>query len=150
MAAHSPRPVGVAILFFLGATSAEAAPVPTSSVTYEVEVRDRAPAGPADPTATRTELSAVRLERARRRGEEVGSLVDAVAGARVLDLGGPLAQRRLTLRGGSPAQAAVVVDGVVLRSPFAGGVDLGLFPAELLEGVTVHRGGQGATLGEGA
>ncbi|MBK6689704.1 MAG: TonB-dependent receptor [Deltaproteobacteria bacterium] len=140
----------MAILFFLGATSAEAAPVRTSSVTYQVEVRDRVTPGPQDPTATRTELSSARIARARRRGEEVGALVDAVAGARVLDLGGPLAQKRLTLRGGSPAQAAVMIDGVVLRSPFAGGIDLGLFPAELLEGVTVYRGGQGATFGEGA
>ena len=150
MAAHCPRPVGVAILFVLGATTAEAAPVSTSTATYVVEVRDRVAPGLADPTVTRTEVSSARLARARQRGEEVGTLVDGIAGARVLDLGGPLAQKRLTLRGGSPAQAAVVVDDVVLRSPFAGGIDLGLFPAELLEGVTVYRGGQGATLGEGA
>lgn len=150
MAAHCPRPVGVAILFVLGATTAEATPVSTSSASYVVEVRDRVAPGPADPTTTRTEVSSARLTRARRRGEEVGALVDAVAGARVLDLGGPLSQKRLTLRGGSPAQAAVVVDDVVLRSPFAGGIDLSLFPAELLDGVTVYRGGQGATLGEGA
>lgn len=158
MAARSPRPVGVAILCFVGAPSlALAGPqaitsstTVTSSPGYSVFVRAPRALAPVDPTATRTELDAARVRLAQQRGAELGAVVDAVAGARVLDLGGPLSRRLVTVRGGSAAQTGIVLDGITLRSPFAAGIDVGAVPLELLEGGAVVRGGQGATLGEGA
>lgn len=125
----------------------------TATVTADDEVVVTAPAAlpqTVDPSATVTRLSEARLERARARGEGLGRVLDQVAGARVLDFGGPGAQQQLTLRGGAPSQALVVVDGVPLRTPFARGFDVGLVHPELLDEVELVRGGQGATWGDGA
>ncbi|MCK6547772.1 TonB-dependent receptor, partial [Myxococcota bacterium] len=103
-----------------------------------------------DPSATKSTVSRERLERARARGEDLGSVADTVAGARVLDLGGPVADRRLTVRGGAPSQALVVVDGVRQSSPFATGLDLGAVSLESVEGLELVRGGAGALYGDGA
>jgi vitamin B12 transporter len=125
------------------ATATVAAPI-------EVEAGEAPLPATPDPTATVHAVPPERLARAQARGEGLGRLVDQVAGARVLDLGGPGGQQQVTLRGGAGAQALVVVDGVPLRLPFARGFDLGLLPAELLETVEVARGGQGAAWGDGA
>lgn len=123
----------------------------TSSATEEVLVE--APLElpqTVDPSATVHQVPAERLQQARRRGEDLARLVDEVAGVRVLDLGGPVSQKQLTLRGGAPTQALIIVDGVPLRTPFARGFDLGLVHPEILESVEVVRGGQGASWGDGA
>lgn len=104
----------------------------------------------ADPSATATIVEARRLESARRRGEDVGDIVDQVPGVRVLDLGGPVAPRAVTIRGGAPAQSALVVDGVVMRTPFATGLDPTLVHPEAIRHLEVVRGGLGSTYGDGA
>lgn len=103
-----------------------------------------------DPSSTKTTISRERLDRARARGEDLGRVADTVAGARVLELGGPVAERRLTVRGGAPSQALVVVDGVRQSSPFATGLDLGTLSLESIDAVEVVRGGAGALYGDGA
>ncbi|MEQ8273509.1 MAG: TonB-dependent receptor [Deltaproteobacteria bacterium] len=116
-----------------------------------VEVRDtRLLPRTDDPSATTTVVAKQRLEDARRRGEDVADLVDQVPGVRVLDLGGPVAPRLLTVRGGSPAQSTIVVDGVVLRNPFATGFDPTLVHPEAIDHLEVVRGGVGMTYGDGA
>ena len=130
------------------------AEVPTATVAeapvLEVVVRAVRPRHHPDPSAVVSRVSEARLERARARGEDLGGVLDAVPGARVLDQGGPVSTRRLTVRGGTPAQALLVVDGVALRAPFAGGFDLGLVHPESVARLELLRGGQGATFGEGA
>ncbi len=121
----------------------------TSTATEELVVTGM-PAVTGDPSASSSDLSAERLREARRRGEEIGELLDAVAGARALDFGGPVGERRLTIRGGAPAQLLTVVDGVVLGSSFATGVDLGILHPEAVGSMRVLRGGQGALYGDGA
>jgi vitamin B12 transporter len=138
-------------LFSLFALAERAARAQDADGIDEVEVsakreRPRVP----DPTASTTSIDAARLQRAKDRGEDVGQLADTVAGTRVIDLGGPVGDRRLTVRGGSPAEAAVIVDGVRIDSPFATGFDLGQLALEGLESVEMVRGGGGASLGDGA
>lgn len=95
-------------------------------------------------------LETATLTRARDLGQPLGDILDEVAGARVQDLGGPGAVRRLSLRGAAPSQTLLVLDGVPLRMPFATGFDLDLFPASSLDRVRVARSGLGAVLGAGA
>lgn len=115
-----------------------------------VEVRARPPSVLPDPTASRTVIDRARMERARREGAEASELVDAVAGARVFELGGPLAERRLSVRGGGFDETLVIVDGVPLSSPFATGLDVDLYGLDALESIELVKGGAGATLGDGA
>lgn len=119
-----------------------------TSTTHHVEVT--AARRRADPSQTVATVSEARLQRARLLGEDLGSVVDTLAGARVLDSGGALGERRLTVRGGSPGQGLVVLDGQPILLPFATGFDLALVPPEALGQVRLVRGGQGASLGEGA
>ena len=72
------------------------------------------------------------LGRARAEGTTLAELVDRLPGARVLDDGGPLQARRLTVRGGTPAQAQVVVDGLPLAAPFSTGLDVGILGTEAI------------------
>lgn len=103
-----------------------------------------------DQSATASEIPRARLIAARRRGESTGEIVDTVAGARVLDLGGPVGDRRATIRGGAPSQLLTIVDGVVLGSSFASGTDVGVVDPESIGSMRVLRGGQGALYGDGA
>lgn len=145
------------ISFFLSAVSAtpaaraQAGASTSSAAADEIVVsggrlRPLAP----DPTLATSRIEAERLERARSRGEDLGTLVDRVAGARVIDLGGPVAVHALTVRGGAPSQALLVIDDVPQLSPFATGNDVGRLALESLETVELVRGGAGAVLGDGA
>lgn len=123
----------------------------TSTAVEEVVVRGaREPVVQPDPSASTTKLGRERLERAAREGTDLPALIDAVAGARVFDLGGPVAEKKLSLRGGGFDEALVIVDGVVLGTPFANGIDFDLFGVDALESVQLVRGGAGATYGDGA
>jgi outer membrane receptor protein involved in Fe transport len=103
-----------------------------------------------DPSATTSRLDDAALVRARAEGTTLAELVDRLPGARVLDDGGPLQARRLTVRGGTPAQAQVVVDGLPLAAPFSTGLDVGILGTEAIARATLVRGGAGALLGDGA
>ncbi|MFO0729117.1 MAG: TonB-dependent receptor [Myxococcota bacterium] len=103
-----------------------------------------------DPTASSTERTRAELDASARRGEGLSSLLEGVPGATLTDEGGPVHARRLRLRGTSSAQTAVLLDGALLSSPFATGLDLGEFLIDDLDRVTVVRGVAGATAGDGA
>ncbi len=123
----------------------------TSTAVEEIEVRGARPLiVQPDPSASTAQLDRTRLERAAREGIELSTLLDAVAGARVFDLGGPVSEKKLSLRGGGFDETLIIVDGVVLSSPFANGLDLDLFGVDALESVELVRGGAGATFGDGA
>ncbi len=130
------------------ASPAHAQGVGTSTVA-PLTVTARAPAL-RDPTATRSRLDDAALDRARVEGASLADLVDRLPGARVLDDGGPLHAQRLTVRGGSAAQAQLVIDGLPLSTPFATGLDVGLLGPEAIARATLVRGGAGALLGDGA
>lgn len=127
-----------------GVASSTTAP---ASLAPAVSVRGRAL---LDPSATTSRLDEVALGRARAEGTTLAELVDRLPGARVLDDGGPLQARRLTVRGGTPAQAQVVVDGLPLAAPFSTGLDVGILGTEAIARATLVRGGAGALLGDGA
>lgn len=144
-------PGALTLLLALGLPDLAWAQTQTSSGADEVRVEApfELPKTP-DPSANVHHVPQARLQRARARGEDLSRVIDQVAGARVLDVGGPVGQTQLTLRGGAPTQALIIVDGIPLRTPFARGFDLGLIHPETLRSVELVRGGQGASWGDGA
>lgn len=56
----------------------------------------------------------------------------------------------LGMRGGSAAQTQVMWNGVPLRNPMIGLIDLSLIPAGLLDRAAIYYGGHGAAFGSGA
>ena len=147
-------PIFVSILVAVGGRVRSAgAETGTSTPAWAIDdVRVEAEPLPThpDPTASVRALDARRIRRADARIDGVAGLVDTVAGARVLDLGGPVHGKQLTVRGGSPSQVSLRVDGTDLSSPFATGLDLGWVAPEAIEAIEVARGGGGAALGDGA
>lgn len=55
-----------------------------------------------------------------------------------------------SIRGASPDQTLVLLDGIRLSPAAGGGLDLRTIPVELLEDVTILRGNEGARYGAGA
>jgi vitamin B12 transporter len=138
------------LLLPLAELSAPAAAVAADEIEVDVAAEREPKETHPDPTATTSGVAKERIERARDRGEALSELADTVAGARVLDLGGPVGARIFTVRGGAPDQALVIVDGVAARSPFSTGFDVGQLSLESIDSISLVRGGAGATLGEGA
>lgn len=125
------------------------APDPTSFPPVVVRAA-RAPSRIDDPSATVHALDARLFQRARAFGLGLSDVVERSPGVRLLDLGGPLHDRRLSIRGGSPAQSLILIDGAPLSSPFATGLDLGFVGTEGIDRAALVRGGAGAALGDGA
>jgi vitamin B12 transporter len=55
-----------------------------------------------------------------------------------------------TVRGGSAGQTAFLWNGLPIRSPMVGQLDLALIPIGLIDGVQLRLGGNGAAFGSGA
>lgn len=147
---HWPAAASV-LAVLLASVRAHGEPVSSSTLApYAVEVRDAQLSTHVDPTQRSTRIPRAVLERARARAVDLPDVLDLVAGARVLDLGGPVREKRLTLRGAGSTAAAVVIDGVPISTPFATGIDLGLVPIEGLEELSLVHGGAGAAYGSGA
>ncbi|MBI5170494.1 MAG: TonB-dependent receptor [Candidatus Eisenbacteria bacterium] len=97
------------------------------------------------PTASVTD---VRAGESSRAIESVSELLQASAGARVVQYGGLGAFSTLSLRGAPAGQVAVYLDGVPLTSAAHGVVNLSDLPASAIDRVEVYRGF--APLGFGA
>ena len=89
------------------------------------------------PTAFVTELGAD--ERARTT-ESLSELLATAAGVHVTQYGGLGAFSTVSLRGASPGQVTILLDGVPLTSAAHGVVSLGDLPATAVERVEVYRG----------
>ncbi len=101
------------------------------------------------PTADGQTRTAIDLSTRRLEAEHLGDVLRSAPGALALDFGGVLATTTISLRGGTAAQAPVLLDGVPLGSPAGGGLDLSVVPAALLSQVLVERGSD-ARLGAAA
>ena len=101
------------------------------------------------PGADGQSVSRIDLEAAKTQSLHLGNLLASAPGALTLDFGGVLATTTVSLRGASPDQNVILLDGVPLGSPAGGGLDLSLVPAALLGGLTVERGSD-ARFGGGA
>lgn len=84
--------------------------------------------------------SAVTRERTARAGESLPQLLGELPGVFVTRTGGLGAPASVSLRGSTPNQVQVYVDGVPLNAATGGGVDLDQLPVGFVERVEVYRG----------
>lgn len=126
------------------ATSLPASPNPTEAALPAVElwgldvVAGRLPDRPqADPAAAATVIGAGRLAEPQA---ELGQVLDETVGARVVRSGGLGRVATLSLRGSTPQQVGVYLDGIPLALAHSGVADLGSITPEHLERVEVYRG----------
>jgi iron complex outermembrane receptor protein len=127
--------------------SAPAAPEPPGLELPPVEVvapPSPQPSVPEEPTASGTVV-----ERSDFAGEslQVADLLLHAPGTMVRRAPG---METLQVRGASPDQSLVLLDGIRLNSLGGGGVDLRTLPAGLIERITLIRGNEGARYGAGA
>lgn len=119
----------------------EAGKAPERSV---LDTASPTPATLRDPTGFVTPVV-----RASNASETPATLAARVAGVTVREQGfnQPTA---ISLRGASPEQVTVVLDGLPLNGLSGGGFDLGTLPAPFLRRLSVARGALGARYGAGA
>lgn len=112
-----------------------------------VDVRAPRP-DPASKLAARSGFSTiVPLGREVPAGRDLADLLDRVAGLQVHRYGGLGAFTQASVRGSSPAQVAICLDGVPLAFAGEGAIDLSLLPAASFSHAEVLRGPQVAGFG---
>jgi outer membrane cobalamin receptor len=125
---------------------ARAASPPTSSETV-------VKSGPA-PSAPRADQSAaasvVRPDDSPRAYDDLGSLLAEIPGVNVVRTGSIGKASTITLRGSSPDQVRVYVDGVPVNIVAGGGVDMSTLPLGDVDRVEVYRGSSPLEFGESA
>ena len=134
-----------ACVAWAGAAAAQQVEVPSTGPVEEiVVVADRPPRAPAAATTI--------IETARFAGEarSIAELLTAAPGVTIHSLGGPGQLATFSLRGASADQSLVLLDGIPLKGPGGGAIDLSTLPASLLGTIVVTRGVLGAQLGAGA
>jgi outer membrane receptor protein involved in Fe transport len=126
------------------AGQAHAAPV------YETVVV--APAAPArEPQLDHSaSASVITTDRTPRSAEDLPQLISELPGVTVTRYGSYGSLATLSLRGSSPNQVAVYVDGVPLNSSVVGTVDLGLVPLTGISRIEVYRGSSPLAFGSSA
>lgn len=100
-----------------------------------------------DRAAAGTVLEGAALERA---GQALPDVVDAQAGVRVQRVGGPGSVRTISIRGSTPEQVLVTLDGIPLNVASGGAVDLSRLPVGNLERVEIYRGVSPVAFGSSA
>ena len=114
-------------------------PVEVSAERARLDARRRMPAGAVSDVAVGADNRAL---------ESAGELLQSTVGARVITYGGLGAFSTLSLRGASPGQVSVFLDGVPLTSAAHGVVNLADLPLSAVDRLEVYRGS--APLGFGA
>jgi vitamin B12 transporter len=114
--------------------AAAAAPDPQAASPESGNVtRVRGPSEPADQLIPRDVLR-------RHAVADLGQVLSAEPGLRVVRLGGLGAFATLAIRGGTAEQVAVILDGIPLNGADGAPVDLGTLPLGPLASVALHRG----------
>jgi outer membrane cobalamin receptor len=105
-----------------------------------LQVTAAAPAGGGAIVLERADLEA-------RGPADLAVALSEVPGLVVTRRGGPASPATVSIRGGSPDQVLVLLDGVPVHAPLTGGVDLSTITLDGVERVTVLPGVQSARYG---
>ena len=112
-------------------------------LTEVINVRGSRPSGAA-------QTSVVDAERFAGEAPTVAELLATSPGVSVQRSGGPGQAAFVSLRGASPDQTLVLLDGIPLQGPGGDAIDLSTLPSSFVSKVVVSRGVLGAQLGAGA
>ncbi|MCG8591216.1 MAG: TonB-dependent receptor [Proteobacteria bacterium] len=126
----------------LGAAEEPEAAVPRATITAL-----RLAELPEDPSSFTTTLETDAFAGEHRTTDE---LVSRSVGVQVRRFGDEGRRQEVAIRGSSPTQVVVLLDGVRLNSAQSGSVDLSTLPLSLVDRIEISRGGGGAQLGTDA
>lgn len=84
------------------------------------------------------------------QSESLAGIIKDIAGIEITDYGTPGDIKSISIRGSSPEQVLVMIDGQVVNDPQTGKIDLGLIPADIIEKIEIYRGPASALYGANA
>jgi len=116
---------------------------PPIEVSYEATVR-------ASRQSATAQTTVVDADRFAGEARTVAELIATSPGVSVQHSGGPGQSAFVSLRGASPDQSLVLLDGIPLQGPGGDAIDLSTLPSSFVSKVIVSRGVLGAQLGAGA
>ncbi len=102
---------------------------------------------PEDPSAFTTIIDP---EDFAGEAQTVEALLSQSVGVQVRRFGGPGQRSEISIRGSTPAQVVIQLDGVRLNSAQSGAVDLSTLPLSMIERIEVSRGGGSVQAGSDA
>lgn len=106
---------------------------------------------PSDPRSISSQVTVITEEEIRAAApDNVAELVASVTGVQINRYGGATEPSMVSIRGSSPEQVLVLINGKRLNSAQGGGVDLAGISTDDIERIEVVRGGGSARYGEGA
>lgn len=92
----------------------------------------------------------MRAQMLEQNGHTAAEVLKTTEGVFVKDYGGFAGLKTLSIRGSGDAQVLVLLDGQRLNSAQDGGMDVSIFPVEMLEKIEIVRGGHSAIVGTDA
>lgn len=84
------------------------------------------------------------------QSENLAGILQNIGGLEILDYGSAGDIKSVSIRGSSPEQVLVMINGQVVNDPQTGKIDLGQIPADLIEKVEIYRGTASALYGANA
>ncbi len=84
------------------------------------------------------------------KSENLSGIIKNIAGLEITDYGSPGDIKSISIRGSSPEQVLIMIDGQVANDPQTGKIDLGLIPADMIEKIEIYRGPASALYGANA
>jgi len=84
------------------------------------------------------------------QSENLAGIITNIAGLEITDYGSPGDIKAISIRGSSPEQVLIMIDGQVANDPQTGKIDLGLIPADMIEKIEIYRGPASALYGANA
>src|SRR6056297_111535 len=84
------------------------------------------------------------------KSENLSGIIKNIAGLEMTDYGSPGDIKSISIRGSSPEQVLIMIDGQVANDPQTGKIDLGLIPADIIEKIEIYRGPASALYGSNA
>ncbi len=91
-----------------------------------------------------------REEIAISQSENLAGIIRNIAGLEIMDYGSQGDVKAISIRGSSPEQVLIMIDGQVVNDPQTGKIDLGLIPSDMIKKIEVYRGPASALYGANA
>ena len=84
------------------------------------------------------------------QAKNLAEILSAVSGLEISDYGNVGGIKSVSIRGSSPEQVLVMLDGRPMNDPQSGKIDLGQIPANIIEKIEIYRGPASAVYGANA